>query len=81
MEVLCLVLVLLFRTLCPSSSAIVLVGTRELAAFLVSCDSQCLWLFLVVPWVVLRCVIVVFPYHTHLRFWSSEDKLQRAVPM
>ena len=27
-----------------------------------------LWLFLTVPWVVLRCVIVVFPDHTHLHF-------------
>ena len=24
-----------------------------------------LWLFLTVPWVDLRCVIVVFPDHTH----------------
>ena len=24
-----------------------------------------LWLFLTVPWVGLRCVIVVFPEHTH----------------
>ena len=27
-----------------------------------------LWLFLVVPWVGLRCVIVVFPDYTHLLF-------------
>ena len=27
-----------------------------------------LWLFLAVPWVGLRCVIVVFPDHTHLLF-------------
>ena len=27
-----------------------------------------LWLFLAVPWVGLQCVIVVFPYHTQLRF-------------
>ena len=25
-----------------------------------------LWLFLTAPWVGLQCVIVVFPYHTHL---------------
>ena len=31
-----------------------------------------LWLFLAVPWVGLRCVIVVFPDHTHLLF----DELQ-----
>ena len=30
------------------------------------------WLFLVVPWVCMRFVIVVFPDHTHLLFlkWS-----------
>ena len=27
-----------------------------------------LWLFVTVPWVGLQCVIVVFPYHTHLLF-------------
>ena len=27
-----------------------------------------LWLFLTVLWVVLQCVIVVFPDHTHLLF-------------
>ena len=27
-----------------------------------------LWLFLVVPWVSMRCVIVVFPDHNHLFF-------------
>ena len=32
--VLCLVLVLLFNTLCPSSFAIILLGKRELVAFL-----------------------------------------------
>ena len=25
-----------------------------------------LWLFLIVPWIGLQCVIVVFPDHTHL---------------
>ena len=33
-EVLCLVFVLLFNTLCPSSFAIILIGTRELVALL-----------------------------------------------
>ena len=27
-----------------------------------------LWLFLTAPWVGLHCVVVVFPYHTHLFF-------------
>ena len=29
------------------------------------------WLFLAVPWDCLRFVIVVFPDHTHLLFWSE----------
>ena len=28
------------------------------------------WLYLAVPWVCLQFVIVVFPDHTHLLFWS-----------
>ena len=47
-------------------------GKRELVALL-SLSSWCLvmvvWLFLAVPWVCLRFVNVVFPYHTHLLFW------------
>ena len=34
-----------------------------------------LWLFLMLPWVGLRCVIVVFPHHTHLLFWLIEIHL------
>ena len=30
-----------------------------------------LWLFPVVPWVSMQCVIVVFPGHTHLLFVES----------
>ena len=51
-----------------SSFAIILMGKRELVALL-SLPSWCLvivvWLFLVVPWVLLQFVIVVFPDHTH----------------
>ena len=81
---LCLVLVLLFSTLCPSSFAIILMGKRELLALL-KLSSRCLviasvlWLFLAVRWVGLQCVIVVFPDHTHLLFYalihSSNDIL------
>ena len=39
--VLCLILVLLFSTLRPSSFAMILMGKRELVALLMSCDSQC----------------------------------------
>ena len=34
-----------------------------------------MWLFLVVPWVGLQCVIVVFPDHTHLLFVKKFHKL------
>ena len=55
----------------PSSFAIILMGKRELVALL-GLSSWCIvvvvWLFLVVPWVCLRLVIVVFPDHTHLLF-------------
>ena len=51
-----------------SSIAIILMGKRELVALL-SLSSCCLvmvvWLFLAVPWVCLRFVIVVVPDHTH----------------
>ena len=54
-----------------SSFAIILMGKRELVALL-SLSSWCLmmvvWLFLAVPWVCLRFVIVVFPDHIHLPF-------------
>ena len=54
-----------------SSFAITLMGKRELVALL-GLSSWCLvivvWLFLAVPWVCLKFVIVVFPDHTHLLF-------------
>ena len=54
-----------------SSLAIILMGKRELVALL-SLSSWCfvifVRLFLAVPWVCLRFVIVVFPDHTHLLF-------------
>ena len=46
-------------------------GKRELVALL-SLSYWCLvivaWLFLAVPWICLRFVIVVFSDHTHLLF-------------
>ena len=51
-----------------SSFAIILTGKRELVAML-SLSSWCLvnvvWLFLAVPQVCLRVVILVFPDKTH----------------
>ena len=56
-----------------SSIAIILMGKRELVALL-NLSSWCLVmverLFLAVPWGCLRFVIVVFPDHTHLLFFT-----------
>ena len=56
-----------------SSIAIILMGKRELVALL-NLSSWCLvmveWLFLAVPRGCLRFVIVVYPDHTHLLFFS-----------
>ena len=62
-----------------SSSAIILMGKRELVALL-DLSSWCLvmveQLFLAVPQGCLRFVIVVFPYHTHLLFMTSTTKVK-----
>ena len=56
-----------------SSIEIILMGKRELVALL-NLSSWCLVmverLFLGVPWGCLRFVILVFPDHTQLLFWS-----------
>ena len=58
-----------------SSFAIILMGKRELIALL-CLSSWCLvivvWLFLTIPPVCLRFVIVVFPDHTHLLFLYND---------
>ena len=67
--VLCLVLVLVFRTLCPSSIAISLIEKKELCYFtliVLIVTVSVLWLFLMESCVGLQCVIMVFPDHTHL---------------
>ena len=49
-------------------------GKRELVALLGLSSQRLLvvvWLFLAVPWVCLRFVIVVFPDHTRLLFLHS----------
>ena len=56
-----------------SSFAVNLKRKRELFALLLlsyGClvTENNLWLFLMVLWLGLRCVIVVFPDHTHLLF-------------
>ena len=70
-----------------SSFAIILKRKRKLVDLLLL-SYRCLvtvnvmWLFLMVPWVGLRCVIVVFPDHTHLHRKNSAwltDHLDRAI--
>ena len=41
-----------------------------LLSYICLVTANVLWLFLIVPWVGLQCVIVVFPDHTH---FLSED--------
>ena len=57
----------------PSSIVIILMGKRDLVALLYV-SSWCLvtveWLFLAVTWGRLLFVIVVFPDHSHLLFFS-----------
>ena len=57
-----------------SSVAVILMGRRGLVALL-GLSSWCLvvvgWLFLAVPWGCLQFVIVVFPDHTHLLFFTD----------
>ena len=61
-----------------SSFAIILMGKRELVALL-NLSSWCLVmverLFLAVSWSCLRFVIVVFPDHTHLLFFTVYNGL------
>ena len=63
-----------------SSFAIILIGKRELVALL-SVATWCLvivvWLFLAVPWVCLKFVIVLFSDNTHLLlFYLKPMKIQ-----
>ena len=72
MGVLCLFLFCCALLCVLSSFATILKRKGELVALLLlSYESlvgvYVLWLFLTVPWVGLRCVIVVFPNHTRLK--------------
>ena len=66
-----------------SSIAIILMGKRELIALL-NLSSWCLvmvgWLFLAVPRGCLQFVIVVFPDHTHLLFFTVENTKKVTCP-
>ena len=61
-----------------SSIAIILMGKKELVAFL-NLSFWCLvmveWLFLAVPWGCIRFVIVVYTDQTHLLFLFTVESL------
>ena len=71
-----------------SSIAIILMGKRELIALL-NLSSWCLVmverLFLAVPRGCLQFVIVVFPDHTHLLFWTKgpthNNVIKKTIPL
>ena len=75
MGILCLSLFCYAIFCVHSCFAIILKRKRKLIALLLL-SYRCLvtvnvlWLFLTVPWVGLQCVIVVFPDHTHLFFYT-----------
>ena len=50
-----------------------------LIVLLMSLTVSVMWLFLVVSWVGLQCVIVVFPGHTDLLFFLDENSLDSLV--
>ena len=75
MIVLCLSL-FCYALFCVHSSLAIILKKRKLVALLLlsrrfSVTMNFLWLFLTVPWVGLRYVIVVFPVRTHLLFVFS----------
>ena len=67
-----------------SSIAIILMGKRELIALL-NLSSWCLVmverLFLAVPRGCLQFVIVVFPDHTHLLFFSGPNRILSLIAL
>ena len=68
----------LFRCalLCVLSSFAIILKRKKVLIALLLLSYGCLvtvnvlWLFLMAPWVGLRCLIVVFLDHTHLIFFS-----------
>ena len=67
-----------------SSTAIILMGKRELVALLnlsFWCFVMVERLFLALPWGCLRFVIVVFPDHTHLLFLGLYRETSLCLPV
>ena len=83
-RVLCLSLFCYVLLCFHSSFAIILKRKRKLVVLLLL-SYRCidtinvLWLFLMVPWVRLQCVILVFPDHTHLPFKKDPIKVERCA--
>ena len=73
-----------YALLCVLSRfAIILTRKRKLVVLLLLpfrriVTVNVMWLFLTVPWVGLRCVIVVFPDHTSY-FWTIFRMLSRKI--
>ena len=73
--VLCLSLICYALLYVHSSFATILKRKRKLVALLLL-SYRCLvivnflWLYLMVPWVGLKCMIEVFPDHTHLPLYK-----------
>ena len=69
---------ILFYMFCVLSSLAIILTRKKVLFALLGCIPcvlyfvVVLWLFHVVPWVGLQCVIVVFHYLTHLLFFSTD---------
>ena len=67
-----------YALLCAQSSFVIILKRKRKMVALLLLSYRCivtinvLWLFLMVPWVCLQCVIVVFPDHTHLLFMTLD---------
>ena len=67
-----------YALLCVHSSFAVILKRKGKLIALLLLSYRCIvtiyvmWLFLVMPWVGLQCVIVVFPDHTHLLFLNHK---------
>ena len=63
-----------YALLCVLSSFAIILKRKRVLVALLLLSYKCLvtvnflWLFLMMPWVVLQCKIVLFPDHAHLLF-------------
>ena len=62
----CVGLCFVYALLCVMSSFIIILTRKRELMVLCPFTVNITWLFLIVPWVCLQCVIVVFSDHTHL---------------